>query len=100
MRSARNLEADMGWKPSYIRGGRRHGWHLATTLTLPANISLMPLPAKSPEQARWTLLVDKMRRLVPPGCDREESGKLPLLDAATKATFLGSQLVPLYPNCG
>jgi hypothetical protein len=90
----------MGWKPSHIRGGRRLGWHLATTLTLPANISLMPLPAKSPEQARWTLLADKMRRLVPPACDREECGKLPLLDTATRATFLGSQLVPLCPNCG
>ena len=25
------------------------GWHLSATLTVPANISLMPLPAKSPE---------------------------------------------------
>jgi hypothetical protein len=76
------------------------GWHLSATLTLPANISSMPLTAKSPEQARWTLLVDKIRRLVPPACVRDECGKLSLLDIAARGTFLGSQLVPLCPNCG
>jgi len=31
------------------------GWHLSATLTVPANISLMPLPAKSPELT-WGVL--------------------------------------------
>src|SRR6476646_9271060 len=57
------------------------GWHLSATLTVPANISLMPLPAKSPElnpvENIWQFIRENWlsnRQFRARGCYHQRSG--------------------------
>jgi hypothetical protein len=61
-----------GCAGSALSGNQQAGWHLSNNLIVPENISILPLPAKSPELNpvenlwQYIALVPVMTRYPPP----------------------------------